>query len=87
MGTHESFEIIHGYILHEVEPVGTFTTLSGTTVTSPSTPQPLELSSLLHVTSGTSLTDQSVVGPRQPSQNTLKVLLWTRDPRAFDMST
>ncbi|KAM7315927.1 hypothetical protein ACRRTK_025051 [Alexandromys fortis] len=74
MGTHESSESIHGYILPEVEPVVTFTAVSGTTVTSPSAPQPLELSSLLHVTSATSLTDQRVVGPRPPSQRTLEVL-------------
>lgn len=80
MGIHESFESIHRYILHEVKPVETFTTLSGTTQTSPSAPQPLELSSLLHVTSGTSLTDQRVVGPRQPSQNTLKVLSLHKGP-------
>ncbi|KAM7338369.1 hypothetical protein ACRRTK_001853 [Alexandromys fortis] len=74
MGTHESSESTHGYILPEVEPVVTFTAVSGTTVTSPSAPQPLELSSLLHVTSATSLTDQRVVGPRPPSQRTLEVL-------------
>ena len=74
MGTHESSESIHGYILPEVEPVETFTAVSGTTVTSPSAPQPLELSSLLHVTSATSLTEQRVVEPRPPSQRTLEVL-------------
>ncbi|KAM7315977.1 hypothetical protein ACRRTK_025047 [Alexandromys fortis] len=74
MGTHKSSESIHGYILPEVEPVVTFTAVSGTKVTSPSAPQPLKLSSLLHVTSATSLTDQRVVGPRPPSQRTLEVL-------------
>ncbi|KAM7315957.1 hypothetical protein ACRRTK_025027 [Alexandromys fortis] len=74
MGTHKSSESIHGYILPEVEPVVTFTAVSGTKVTSPSAPQPLKLSSLLHVTSATSLTDQRVVGPRPPSQGTLELL-------------
>ncbi|KAM7315961.1 hypothetical protein ACRRTK_025031 [Alexandromys fortis] len=74
MGTHKSSESIHGYILPEVEPVVTFTAVSGTKVTSPSAPQPPKLSSLLHVTSATSLTDQRVVGPRPPSQRTLEVL-------------
>ena len=74
MGTHESSESIHGYILPEVEPVETFTAVSGTTVTSPSALQSLELSSLLHVTSATSLTDQRIMRPRLPSQRTLEVL-------------
>ncbi|KAM7315960.1 hypothetical protein ACRRTK_025030 [Alexandromys fortis] len=74
MGTHKSSESIHGYILPEVEPVVTFTAVSGTKVTSPSAPQPRKLSSLLHVTSATCLTDQRVVGPRPPSQRTLEVL-------------
>ncbi|XP_041910283.1 mucin-12-like [Arvicola amphibius] len=74
VGTRESSESMHGYVLPEVEPVETFTAVSGTTVTSPSAPHSLELSSLLHVTSATSLTDQKVVGPRPPSQRTLEVL-------------
>lgn len=52
----------------------TFPAVSGAAVTSPSAPQPLELSSLLHVTSATSLTDKKLVGSRPPSQRTLEVL-------------
>ncbi|XP_057609323.1 mucin-17-like [Chionomys nivalis] len=70
VGTHESSNRIHEYFL----PVETFTSVSGTKVTSPSAPQTLEISSLLHVTRATSLTDQRVVGPRPPSQRALEVL-------------
>ncbi|XP_057616584.1 mucin-17-like [Chionomys nivalis] len=74
VGTHESSERISGYFVPKVEPVETFTSVSGATVTSPSAPQPLEVSSLLHVTSATSLADQKVMEPKPPSQRTLKVL-------------
>ncbi|XP_038168257.2 mucin-17-like [Arvicola amphibius] len=73
VGTHESSRI-HEYFLPEVESVETFTSVSGTIVTSPSALQALELSSLQHVTSAISLTDQRVVGPRPPSQGALEVL-------------
>lgn len=74
MGTHESSQRIHEYFLPEEEPVESFTSVSGTTVISSSAPQPLDLSSLLHVTSETSLTDQKVVENRPPSQGALEML-------------
>lgn len=72
--THESSKRIHEYFLPDVEPMETFTSVSGTIVTSPSAPQALEHSSLQHVTSATSLTDQRVVVPRPLSQGALEVL-------------